>query len=149
LDDLLAAGASVNFSMFHGGTNFDLTNGANDKHGFEPTITTPDYDAPLEEAGYPTPKHTAFGEVIAKYATVPTEPVPVASAKLTITGIELSVWAALFHQAGQFGADLTSAAPLTMEGLAHAFGFIRYRSTLHAPAPACCGSTDSPTGAEI
>jgi hypothetical protein len=36
-----------------------------------------------------------------------------------------------------------------MEWLAHAFGFIRYRSTLHAPAPACCGSTDSPTGAEV
>jgi beta-galactosidase len=59
LDDLLAAGASVNFSMFHGGTNFGLTNGANDNHDFQPTITLHDYDAPLEEAGDPTPKYTA------------------------------------------------------------------------------------------
>jgi beta-galactosidase len=43
LDDLLAAGASVNFSMFHGGTNFGLTNGANDNHDFQPTITLHDY----------------------------------------------------------------------------------------------------------
>ena len=28
---LLAAGGSVNIYMFHGGTNFGLTNGANDK----------------------------------------------------------------------------------------------------------------------
>ena len=31
LEALLAGGASVNFYMFHGGTNFGLTNGANDK----------------------------------------------------------------------------------------------------------------------
>ena len=31
LDDLLSAGASVNIYMLHGGTNFGLTSGANDK----------------------------------------------------------------------------------------------------------------------
>ncbi len=46
LDALLAAGASVNIYMFHGGTNFGFTNGANDKGIYEPTITSYDYDAP-------------------------------------------------------------------------------------------------------
>ncbi|MEO6084167.1 MAG: beta-galactosidase family protein [Umezawaea sp.] len=71
LDVLLAAGASVNLYMFHGGTNFGLTNGANDKGVYQPLITSYDYDAPLDEAGDPTPKYHAFREVIARYHKVP------------------------------------------------------------------------------
>jgi beta-galactosidase len=71
LDALLAAGASVNVYMFHGGTNFGLTNGANDKGVYRPTITSYDYDAPLDEAGNPTPKYFAFRDVISRYAEVP------------------------------------------------------------------------------
>lgn len=71
LDELLAAGASVNIYMLHGGTNFGLTNGANDKGVYQPTITSYDYDAPLDEAGRPTEKFWAFREVISRYAPVP------------------------------------------------------------------------------
>ncbi|MBF4457353.1 glycoside hydrolase family 35 protein [Pseudoclavibacter sp. VKM Ac-2867] len=73
LDALLAAGASVNFYMVHGGTNFGLTNGANHKGRYLPIATSYDYDAPLDEAGNPTPKFFAFRDVIAKYADVPAE----------------------------------------------------------------------------
>ena len=73
LDALLAAGASVNVYMFHGGTNFGLTSGANDKGIYRPTVTSYDYDAPLDEAGNPTAKYVAFRDVIARYAPVPTE----------------------------------------------------------------------------
>ena len=59
--------------MFHGGTNFGFTNGANDKGVYQPIVTSYDYDAPLDEAGNPTPKYWAFREVIAKYAPVPAE----------------------------------------------------------------------------
>lgn len=71
LDALLAAGASVNLYMFHGGTNFGLTNGANDKGVYQPLVTSYDYDAPLDEAGDPTPKYHAFRDVIARYHKVP------------------------------------------------------------------------------
>lgn len=71
LDALLSAGASVNLYMFHGGTNFGLTNGANDKGVYQPLVTSYDYDAPLDEAGDPTPKYHAFRDVIAKYHKVP------------------------------------------------------------------------------
>ena len=73
LDDLLAAGASVNLYMFHGGTNFGFTNGANDKGVYQPIVTSYDYDAPLDEAGNPTEKFWAFREVIARHAPVPAE----------------------------------------------------------------------------
>ena len=73
LDALLAAGASVNVYMFHGGTNFGLTSGANDKGVYRPTTTSYDYDAPLDEAGNPTAKYFAFRDVIARHAPVPDE----------------------------------------------------------------------------
>lgn len=76
LDTVLATGASVNLYMFHGGTSFGFTNGANDKHTYRPTVGSYDYDSPLDEAGDPTDKYEAFREVIAKYAPVPAEPVP-------------------------------------------------------------------------
>ncbi|MCP1502788.1 beta-galactosidase [Curtobacterium herbarum] len=74
LDDLLAAGGSVNVYMFHGGTNFGFTNGANDKGVYRPIATSYDYDAPLDEAGRPTEKFHAFRDVIARYAPVPELP---------------------------------------------------------------------------
>ncbi|MFB6720974.1 beta-galactosidase family protein [Kribbella sp. NPDC056345] len=74
LDALLTAGASVNIYMVHGGTNFGLTNGANDKGVYRPTVTSYDYDAPLDEAGRPTAKFHAFRDVIARHAPVPPLP---------------------------------------------------------------------------
>jgi beta-galactosidase len=80
LDDLLAAGGSVNVYMFHGGTNFGLTNGANDKGRYLPITTSYDYDAPLSEHGATTEKYRALRKVIARHAPVPgetpTEPAP-------------------------------------------------------------------------
>ncbi|MFD2028601.1 glycoside hydrolase family 35 protein [Promicromonospora aerolata] len=74
LDDLLAAGGSVNLYMFHGGTNFGLTSGANDKGIYRPIATSYDYDAPLAEDGTPTAKYYAMRDVIARH-------LPVASAE--------------------------------------------------------------------
>jgi beta-galactosidase len=73
LDDLLALGASVNLYMFHGGTNFGFTGGANDKHTYQPITTSYDYDAPLAEHGAVTDKWRAMREVISRYAPVPDE----------------------------------------------------------------------------
>ncbi|MET9271931.1 beta-galactosidase family protein [Kribbella sp. NPDC003557] len=86
LDALLAAGASVNIYMVHGGTNFGLTSGANDKGVYRPTVTSYDYDAPLDEAGNPTEKFHAFREVISRYAPVPDElpTVPPAAAEFSV-----------------------------------------------------------------
>ena len=77
LDRLLAAGASVNIYMVHGGTNFGLTAGANDSGRYLPLVTSYDYDSPISESGELTEKFHAFREVIAKHAPVPDEPLPV------------------------------------------------------------------------
>ncbi|WP_433259526.1 glycoside hydrolase family 35 protein (plasmid) [Streptosporangium sp. CA-135522] len=136
LDELLATGASVNFYMFHGGTNFGFTNGANDKHTYRPTVTSYDYDAPLDEAGDPTEKFTAFREIIAKYAMVPGEPVPAPGAKLTVAAVPLTQSAGLLEGAASLGEAVESRYPLTMEELRQDFGFVLYETTLPAAGPA-------------
>ncbi|MEU8699986.1 beta-galactosidase [Streptomyces sp. NPDC048680] len=135
LDELLATGASVNFYMFHGGTNFGFTNGANDKHTYRPTVTSYDYDAPLDEAGDPTEKFIAFREVIAKYAPVPAEPVPPRSAKLALHSIPLTTRAGMFDSAAVLGGAVESERPLTMEQLGQDFGFVLYETVLPSPGP--------------
>jgi beta-galactosidase len=136
LDAVLAAGASVNLYMFHGGTNFGFTNGANDKHTYRPTVTSYDYDSPLDEAGDPTPKYAAFREVIARHAPVPDEPLPVPSKKLSVLGVALDRSAPLLGQADRLGQPVGAGRPLAMEELGQDFGFVLYETRLAAAGPA-------------
>ncbi|MER5635511.1 beta-galactosidase [Kitasatospora sp. NPDC002227] len=135
LDRLLAAGASVNIYLLHGGTNFGFTNGANDKGTYRPTVTSYDYDALLDEAGDPTPKYHAFREVIARHAPVPAEPVPGPAPKLTPASVELDSCAALLTQAPRLGEAVDADRPLSMEQLGQSFGFVLYETVLAAAGP--------------
>ncbi|MFD7660281.1 beta-galactosidase [Actinosynnema sp. NPDC059797] len=62
-----------------------LTSGANDKGVYQPTTTSYDYDAPLDEVGNPTAKYHAFREVIARHHPVPGEVPPVAPPSPALT----------------------------------------------------------------
>ncbi|WP_431954654.1 glycoside hydrolase family 35 protein [Actinacidiphila sp. bgisy167] len=135
LDELLSAGASVNLYMFHGGTNFGFTNGANDKHTYRPTITSYDYDAPLDEAGDITPKYLAFREVLARHTTVPDEPLPEPSEKLSLLGVSLPGSAPLLGSADRLGEAVAGPRPLTLEELGQDFGFVLYETALREPGP--------------
>jgi beta-galactosidase len=136
LDAMLAAGASVNLYMFHGGTNFGFTNGANDKHTYRPTVTSYDYDAPLDEAGEPTAKFAAFREVIARYEPVPDEPLPEPAKKLNLLGVELTEQAPLFTSLDRLGSAVPGDRPLGMEELGQDFGFVLYERRLDTAGPA-------------
>lgn len=126
LDALLAAGASVNIYMVHGGTNFGLTNGANDKGRYAPTVTSYDYDAPLDEAGDPTEKFFAFREVIARYAPVPDAlPEPATPAPVFEVPLVAHAWA--LPEGGE-----THDAPPTFEQLDHLGALVRYEADLPA-----------------
>ncbi|MBZ4487723.1 beta-galactosidase [Microbacterium sp. cx-55] len=145
LDTLLAAGASVNLYMLHGGTNFGLTNGANDKGRYAPLVTSYDYDAPLDEAGNPTEKFHAFREVIAKYAPVPSEvPAPAVPAPAFEVPLEsVGDWLPEAAGGGASGAGggaagagaagagaAGSAVPPTFEDLGHLGALVRYDAAL-------------------
>jgi beta-galactosidase len=136
LETLLAAGASVNVYMFHGGTNFGLTNGANDKGRYLPITTSYDYDAPLDEAGNPTAKFSAFRDVIARYAPVPDVAMPVAPASLAleVPFTTAGEWMTVARSAGRTaGSDAaTDAAPRTFDELGVDSGLVLYSAVLPA-----------------
>ncbi|GCB43686.1 beta-galactosidase [Streptomyces sp. NL15-2K] len=132
LDRLLSAGASVNIYMFHGGTNFGFTNGANHKHAYEPTVTSYDYDAPLTECGDPGPKYHAFREVIARHASVPEEPAPAPGPKLPPTAVELDRRAPLLPYLRTLDGAVRTQDPVTMNELGAHSGYVLYRTTVPA-----------------
>ncbi|MFD7282088.1 beta-galactosidase family protein [Streptomyces sp. NPDC059862] len=133
LDRLLSAGASVNIYMFHGGTNFGFTNGANHDHAYAPIVTSYDYDAPLTESGDPGPKYHAFREVIARHAPVPDEPAPASGRKLAPTVVELDRQAPLLpHAARQAERPVRTESPLTLDELGLRSGYALYRTTVPA-----------------
>jgi beta-galactosidase len=135
LDRLLSAGASVNIYMFHGGTNFAFTNGANHDHAYAPIVTSYDYDAALTESGDPGPKYHAFREVIARHAPVPEEPVPAPGAKLPSTTVELDRRAPLLPYVSALAKPVhTDGDPLTAEELGLRAGYVLYRTTVPVAA---------------
>src|SRR5689334_10325120 len=135
LDALLELGASVNIYMFHGGTNFGFTNGANDKGVYQPIVTSYDYDAPLDEAGEPTEKFWAFREVIAKHAPVPSEDAVAGAAAPSLT-VPFDASVPLFAVADRLGRwDHRDDLP-SFDALGHYSGFGLYRTEIDTTEPA-------------
>ena len=137
LDELLARGASVNIYMFHGGTNFGFTNGANDKGVYAPIVTSYDYDAPLDEAGNPTAKYWAMRDVIAKYApadhpaaerrTAPRQGYQPQSQSVEVATAFDAVLP-LWQVADGLGEWSEHEQPPTSDSLGHYTGFTLYRT---------------------
>lgn len=133
LDEVLANGASVSIYMFHGGTNFGFLNGANHGNGYEPTVSSYDSDAPLDECGDPTAKYHAFREVIARYAPIPDGPLPPPVAKASYGAVELTERCSLWDALPFISSPLAMAAPAPMETWGQDYGFVLYRTEVHGP----------------
>lgn len=121
LEEMLALGASVNIYMFHGGTNFGFTSGANGGTGlYTPQLTSYDYDAPMTEAGDLTEKYFEIKNVIKKFLAVPDIPVATASPKGDYGPVLLSPIVNLLSPLGRriFASSVTEAPePLSFEAL--------------------------------
>eukprot|EP00179_Madagascaria_erythrocladioides_P030081 CAMPEP_0198336216 /NCGR_PEP_ID=MMETSP1450-20131203/20855_1 /TAXON_ID=753684 ORGANISM="Madagascaria erythrocladiodes, Strain CCMP3234" /NCGR_SAMPLE_ID=MMETSP1450 /ASSEMBLY_ACC=CAM_ASM_001115 /LENGTH=619 /DNA_ID=CAMNT_0044040937 /DNA_START=439 /DNA_END=2298 /DNA_ORIENTATION=+ len=65
---MLSMGVSINFYMFHGGTNFGFMNGAllQNRH-YYPHVTSYDYDALLTESGARSDKYFAVRDAIQSF----------------------------------------------------------------------------------
>jgi beta-galactosidase len=133
-DTLLAEGASVSLYVFHGGSTFGYMNGANynRKNPILPQPTTYDYDAPLDEAGRPTPKYYAIKEVIAKHLPVGTKlpEVPSVNKIIAIPAFKLSQVSNLYTILGN---PKSSEDPLSIEDLNQGYGYALYRTTVKNP----------------
>ena len=129
LDILLRAGASVNFYMFHGGTNRGFTNGANDKGKYMPITTSYDYDAPLSEHGAATAKFHALRDVIARYAPVPAE-LPQAPAPAPVHDVLLDQHVPLWDALAHLGVACAWDRLPTTDEMGHWSGLMVYRTEI-------------------
>ena len=120
---------SFNLYMFQGGTNFGFFAGANFGDAYQPDVTSYDYDAPLDEAGRPTPKYHALRELLGRVqpdgAPLPDLPAPLPMVE--IPDIALTQSSSLFDSLAQ---PVRSSQPRPMESFNQNFGFILYRTKL-------------------
>jgi beta-galactosidase len=137
LEEMLAAGASVNLYMAHGGTNFGLLNGANLTDGrLQPTVTSYDYDAAISEDGQVTEKYWAFREVLGKYTELPPAPEARRLPVLAPRRLELGQPLPLLDLVDDLAEPVHAAAPLAMEELDQSYGFVLYRTWVTGPREA-------------
>ncbi|MYS35356.1 beta-galactosidase/beta-galactosidase [Streptomyces sp. KhCrAH-43] len=140
LAEILECGASVNIYMAHGGTNFGGWAGANrsgplQDQGLLPTVTSYDYDAPVDEYGRATEKFRLFREVLAGYADGPLPALPPEPVGLAPVRAELTGWTPLPAVLEALGDEETaeSGVPATFEELGVDRGLVRYRVAVPGP----------------
>jgi len=127
---LLDKGRSFNLYVVHGGTNFGFWAGANSGgKGYEPDVTSYDYDAPIDEQGSATPKYRALRALLARYrrggGTLPEIPAPIPAA--AVPPVTLRAYASLWNHLPQ---PIASVQPRPMETYGQDFGIIIYETTL-------------------
>jgi beta-galactosidase GanA len=121
---------SFNFYVIHGGTNFGYTAGANSGgKGYEPDVTSYDYDAPIDEQGKATPKYTALRELLGSYLpkgqklpSIPNGIPAIAIPQFTLKPFT-SVW-------DNLPAAVNSVQPKPFESYGQDYGFILYKTEL-------------------
>ncbi|MDX2080284.1 MAG: beta-galactosidase [Terrimicrobiaceae bacterium] len=129
---MLENDVSFSLYMFHGGTKFGFTAGANGDGGrYDPYPTSYDFFAPLDEQGRPRPKFFLFRDAIARSTgeTFPEPPPPIPVTK--IPEFQPDSFAP-FLPTGESGEKFLS--PPTMEALGQSLGCLLYRTDLHGRA---------------
>ncbi len=123
---------SINYYMVHGGTNFGFTSGANydKKHDIQPDLTSYDYDAPISEAGWVTPKYDSLRNVIKKYVNYSLPKAPAAIPVIEIPSIKLDKIATID---GLNSKVVENNKPMTFEQLNQGYGYVLYKKHFNQP----------------
>ena len=128
---MLDMGASFSIYMAHGGTTFGLWSGCD--RPFKPDTSSYDYDAPISEAGWATPKFFATRELFSKYLLPGeklTEP-PAQNPVVSFAPVELNEVAPVFEN---LPAAIRDETPRNMEAYDQGYGCILYRTKIPAGA---------------
>jgi len=128
---LLERGYSVNLYLFHGGTNFGFWSGANatPEIAYQPTTTSYDYDAPLDEGGAPTEKYHRLREVIVRH----TGPAPDPTAVPPRIAVESFTLDRCASYEPLLGRAVRVDRPHSMEWFGQSFGSMLYRTSIAGP----------------
>lgn len=121
---------SFNFYVLHGGTNFGFTAGANSGgKGYEPDITSYDYDAPVNEQGRPTPKYMILRNLLNSYLPKGKKlpPIPDQIPAIELSPITMQPFSSVWDNLPQ---PVNSIQPKTFEAYGQNYGFILYKTEL-------------------
>ncbi len=134
LDKYLQGGVSFNIYMAHGGTNFGFTSGANyDKeHDIQPDLTTYDYDAPVSEPGWATPKYMAIRELMKRNVTYPVPAIPKQIPVTVLPPVKLYKSADVLSMKA-FMKPVQSDTLLSFEKLNQGHGYVLYSRHFAGP----------------
>ena len=128
IDEMLSKGISFSLYMTHGGTSFGHWAGANSP-GFQPDVTSYDYDAPINEWGLATPKYYELQKMMAKYTSgkklpaVPKAPMPI----ISVPEFKLTEYKPLSNGISD---EKESNKPLSFEDMDMGWGTMVYTTTL-------------------
>ncbi len=122
---------SFNLYVIHGGTNFGFTAGANsnDKEGYQPDVTSYNYDAPINEQGQPTYKYMALRKLIGSYLPKKQKlpPVPATSPAIEIPYLFPTRFTSVWDYLPQ---PVISEIPKSFEAFGQDYGFILYETEI-------------------
>lgn len=128
--EILEDGSSVNSYMFHGGTNFGFTSGANFFNGqYCPLLTSYEVDSLLDEGGNPTSKYFAVQRVMEEFRPGSTSAVSRIPAK-AYPEIRCTGFVPLSEVLDLVSSPVSLPLPETMEYFGQSFGFIHYRTVV-------------------
>lgn len=135
IDDLrwmVENGASFSLYMFHGGTSFGHSAGANTYETFAPTVSSYDYWACLDEAGRPTRKFHAVRELLQPLADQPLPELPAPQPMIEIPPFRPTERAALLEHLPK---PIRDVQPRPMEHYGQDYGVIVYRTDITGLPP--------------
>ena len=128
MESFFDQGAGFNFYMFHGGTNFGFTAGANYDGRPCPTVTSYDYCAPLNEYGGYTPAYHAIRKLMHEKQGITPGELPPEPKLQSIGKVELTEQTGLFENMDRIGESHYSPMPESMEHYGQNFGMIYYQT---------------------
>ncbi len=130
INDFLETGANFNLYMFHGGTNFGFTAGANHNGMYQPTTTSYDYNAPLSEWGDYTPLYHVLRKQMLAHRGISESslPLPPPPKYADIGSVRLTRFASLKGNLDNIGTKHRCGNPASMEDLGEQSGYMYYRT---------------------
>lgn len=127
---MLDDGWNLNVYMFHGGTNFGFFAGANYMKKYQPTVTSYDYAAVLNEYGDYTSAYYAVRKALSEAQGKPEAELPPRPILQNVGKVELTEKGDLWSNLYVLGEKHESAATESMEYYGQNRGYILYRKKI-------------------
>lgn len=133
--DLVDLGANINIYTFHGGTNFNFWAGANNYSNYQPTVTSYDDAALLNEYGDYTKAYHEVRKILHEAQGMDYGELPARPSLQNIGKVNLTKRADLWENIYVLGEKHSNVTPESMEYFNQNFGYILYETTIKGSYP--------------